>query len=176
MKHLIDGLHLVATRKDSRYIMIATTIMFMLLFLALQNGRVALEIFDFTWLSFTRRLSLFMSLFFNIKIGFTTGTLVLTVLCSLLGGINLTLAYVYLKVRSEMIMKSGLYSATRLFFVFLGIGCAACSAAFLSIIIGFFGFGMMIDHRGQEITYMGLIFLCMVTYTLAKKVTGLNVC
>jgi uncharacterized integral membrane protein len=179
MKHLIDGLHLVATRKDGRFVIITTTIIFMLLLLASQNGKVAFGMFDLTSLSFMRRISLFFSTFFDIRSTFTAGALILAILGSLLGGINLALAYVYVKVRGEMILKSGLYSGIGLLFAFFGIGCAACGTAFLSVILSFFGFSTMLQvlpYQGQEIGYIGLIFLCIATYTLAKKVTAPNVC
>jgi hypothetical protein len=86
---------------------------------------------------------------------------------------------VYVKVRGEVILKSGLYSGVGLLFAFLGIGCAACGTAFLSVLLSFFGFSAMLSvlpYQGQEIGYVGIIFLCIATYTLAKKVTAPNVC
>jgi hypothetical protein len=179
MKPLFDGLRLVATRKDSRLIIIGSTILFMLLLLASQNGKVAFGMFDLMSLSFTKRVSLFLATFFDIKSTFTAGALILAVLGSFLGGINLALAYVYVKVRGEMILKSGLYSGIGLLFAFLGVGCAACGTAFLSVLLSFFGFSAMLSvlpYQGQEIGYVGIIFLCIATYTLAKKVTAPNVC
>ena len=76
-------------------------------------------------------------------------------------------------------MKSGLYSGIGLMVAFLGIGCAACGTAFLSLVLGFFGFSAMLNvlpYQGQEIGYIGLIILCIATYSLAKKVTAPNVC
>lgn len=96
-----------------------------------------------------------------------------------MGGINISLAYTYVKIRGEAIVKSGLYSGFGLFLAFLGVGCAACGTAFLSVILGFFGFSAMIGalpYQGAEIGYIGLIFLCIATYSLSKKVTAPNVC
>lgn len=179
MKPLIDGLHLVATRKDARYVIIIATVVFMLLLLATQNGKVAWSAFDLTSFSLIKRISLFFSLFFDITSTFTAGALILAVLGSLLGGINLALAYVYVQVRGQMLMKSGLYSGLGLVFAFLGVGCAACGTALLSVILSFFGFSAMLDvlpYQGQEIGYIGIIFLCIATYTLAHKVMAPNVC
>jgi hypothetical protein len=179
MKPLIDGLQLVATRKDARLVIILATTIFMLLLLATQNGKTAFGMFDLTSLSLLKRFSLFFSLFFDITSTFTAGALILAVLGSFLGGINLALAYVYVQVRGQMLMKSGLYSGIGLFFAFLGVGCAACGTAFLSVILSFFGFSTMLQvlpYQGQEIGYIGIIFLCIATYTLAHKVTAPNVC
>jgi hypothetical protein len=179
MKHLIGGIGLIMRRKDSRRIVIFATASFFLLLLISQNGRSAASLLSFDFIPLTRRLSLFLSTLFDIKNTFTASALVLAVLGSFLGGINLSLAYTYMKTRGDMILKSGLYSGIGLFFAFLGVGCAACGTAFLSVLLGFFGFSAMLNflpYQGQEIGYAGLIFLSIATYALAKKVTAPNMC
>lgn len=179
MKPLLDSLHLIASRKDSRLVIVVSTIVFLLLLLMAQNGKVAFETLTLASVPVLKRSFLAFSLFFDIKSTFTSGTLFLAVLGSFLGGINLSLAYVYIKIRGDTIVKSGLYSGIGLFFAFLGVGCAACGTAFLSVILGFFGFSAMLNllpYQGQEIGYVGLIILCIATYVLAKKVMSPNVC
>lgn len=179
MKPLLDSLQLIATRKDSRFVIVVSTIIFLLLLLIVQNGKASLDMLSLESLSLLKRLSLFFSVFFDITSTFTAGALILATLGSLLGGINLSLAYTYIKMRGDMIIKSGLYSGMGLVLAFLGIGCAACGTAVLSVILGFFGFSAMLNllpYQGQEIGYVGLIILCIATYTLAKKVASPNVC
>lgn len=179
MKSLVDSLRLIATRKDSRLVIIVSTLAFFLLLLVVQNGKQAVHVFNFSSLSFLKQLSLFFSSFFDFTSTFTGGALILLVLGSFLGGINIALAYTYMKVRGEVILKSGLYSGAGLIFAFFGIGCAACGTALLSVILGFFGFSTMLQvlpYQGAEIGYIGLIFLCIATYTLSKKVMAPNVC
>jgi hypothetical protein len=179
MKPVIDSLHLIATRKDSRLVIIISTLLFLFLLFAVQNGKEAFEILSFTSLPFLKRSSLFFSTFFDISSTFTGGTLILATLGSFLGGINLALAYTYIKIRGELLFKSGLYSGIGLVFAFFGVGCAACGTALLSVILGFFGFSAMLNvlpYQGKEIGYVGLIFLCIATYTLSKKVTAPFVC
>jgi hypothetical protein len=179
MKPLLDSLLLISSRKDSRNVIIISTIVFLLLLLAVQNGKASMQMLSLDTLSLYKRLSLALSVFFDITSTFTAGTLILATLGSLLGGINLSLAYTYIKIRGDMILKSGLYSGMGLLLAFLGIGCAACGTAFLSVLLGFFGFSAMLNllpYQGQEIGYVGLIILCIATYTLAKKVTAPNVC
>ena len=179
MKQLLDSLRLIASRKDSRRVIIISTLLLLLLLLISQNGSSAFSVLTFKSLPLFKRLTLFFITIFNIKDTFTGGTLILATLGSLLGGINLSLAYTYMKTRGEVILKSGLYSGVGLFVAFLGIGCAACGTAFLSVLLGFFGFTTMLNvlpYQGEEIGYIGLIFLCIATYTLAKKVTTPNVC
>ena len=84
-----------------------------------------IDVFSFNTLSVWKRVELFFSTLFDIKDTFTGGALILATLGSLLGGINLSLAYTYMKIRGEVLVKSGLYSGIGLFVAFLGIGCAA---------------------------------------------------
>ncbi len=179
MKPLIDSLQLIAVRKDSRFVIVVSTTIFFLLLLIAQNGKVALEMLSLDSLSFTKRLPLFFSMFFDVHSTFTGGTLMLAVFGSILGGINLSLAYTYIKIRGELIFKSGLYSGIGLILAFLGVGCAACGTAFLSLILGFFGFSTILHflpYQGQEIGYVGLVVLCIATYSLSRKVTAPAVC
>jgi hypothetical protein len=166
-------------RRDSRLVIIISTIIFFLLLLLVVNGRAASDIFDFQVLPFDKRLALSIATFFDITNTFTASSLLLAVLGSLLGGINISFAYTYIRLRGEVIMKSGLYSGLGLVLAFLGIGCAACGTAFLSVILSFFGFSAMLNllpYQGEEIGYIGLLILCLASYSLAHKVTAPNVC
>lgn len=179
MKHLVSSLTLIVKRKDSRLVIIIATIVFASLLLLVQNGKAAYEVFGFDSISFLKRLTLASSTLFDIKNTFSAGALILAILGSFLGGINLSLAYTYMRLRGAVILHSGLYSGIGLLFAFFGVGCAACGTALLSVILGFFGFSAMLNilpYQGQEIGYIGLIFLCIATYTLAHKVAVPNVC
>lgn len=179
MKHLVTSLTLIVRRKDSRLVIIISTIVFLFLLLLVGNGKSAYEIFSFESLPLVRRLSLAMTTLFDITSIFTAGALILAVLGSFLGGINISLAYTYMRLRGEVLVHSGLYSGIGLLFAFFGVGCAACGTALLSVVLGFFGFSAMLSmlpYQGQEIGYVGLIFLCIATYTLAHKVAVPNVC
>lgn len=179
MKHLVFGLNLIISRKDSRLVIIVSTLVFLLLLIITQNGKNALQVFSFENISTTKQITLFLSTLFDIRNNFTGGSIILATLGSLLGGINLSLAYTYMRIRGEIIFHSGLYHGLGMFLAFLGVGCAACGTAFLSVILSFFGFSAMLEllpYQGQEVGYIGLIFLCMATYALSKKVSVPNVC
>lgn len=179
MKHLVTSLTLIVKRKDSRMVIIISTVIFLLLLLLVENGSSAYQIFTFDSLSLIKRITLSLSTLFDIANTFTAGALILAVLGSFLGGINISLAYTYMRLRGEILLHSGLYSGIGLVFAFFGIGCAACGTALLSVVLGFFGFSAMLSllpYQGQEIGYVGLIFLCIATYTLAQKVAVPNVC
>lgn len=179
MKSLTESLTLIFGRKDSRLVIIFSTLLFLFLLLLAQNGKSALEIYGFQMLPLLSRIKLGLSTLFDLSSSFTTSTLLLAGLGSLLGGINLAMAYTYMRTRGEMILHSGLYSGIGLFTAFLGIGCVACGTAFLSVILGFFGFSAMLNflpYQGEEIGYIGLLILCIATYSLSKKVMAPNVC
>lgn len=179
MKPLVSSLLLVVKRKDSRLIIIIFTISFLFLLLLVKNGGAVKEIMGFEILSPLKRLTLGISTFFDITDTFTVGSIILAVLGSLLGGINISLAYTYMRLRGEVLIRSGLYSGIGLVVAFLGLGCAACGTALLSVILAFFGLSTMLNllpYQGLEIGYIGLIFLCIATYTLAHKVVSPNTC
>lgn len=179
MDSLTQSLKTITTRKDSRAVIIAATVLFIFLLLLVQNGKSTLSVLSFDSLPLFKRIWLGIGVFFDITSTFTGSTLVLAILGSLLGGINISLAYTYMKLRGEVILKSGLYSGFGLFFAFLGIGCAACGTALLSVILGFFGFSAMLQvlpYQGLEIGYIGLIILCIAMYVLSKKVSSPYVC
>ncbi len=179
MKQLTSSLTLIFTRRDSRLVIILSTLVFISILFLVHNGKSALAVYAFDVLPLGKRISLSLTTLFDVTSIFTSSTLILATLGSLLGGINISLAYTYMRIRGEVLIKSGLYSGTGLFFAFLGIGCVACGTAFLSVILGFFGFSAMLNvlpYQGQEIGYIGLIILVIATYVLAKKIETPNVC
>jgi hypothetical protein len=179
MKDVVFSFSLAVRRKDSLAIFIIASVLFFLLILLVQNGTASRDVLSFTALPLIHRLLLALRTMFDIYHTFTIGTLVLAILWSFLGGINIALAHLYMRLRGEVILHSGLYNGIGLLFAFIGIGCAACGTAFLSIILSFFGFSAMLSllpYEGQEIGYTGLIFLCIATYSLSRRVARSNVC
>lgn len=179
MELLASGVALVFSRKDSRLVFIISTLVFFLLLLVVQNGGNAATALSFDTISVYSRSGLALSTLFDIKDTFSTSSLILSVLGSLLGGLNIALAYTYMKVRGEIIIRSGLYSGIGLFFAFLGVGCAACGTALAGVILSFFGLSTMLNslpYQGEEIGYIGILFLCFATYSLAVKVTAPATC
>lgn len=179
MKHLANGISLVFSRKDSRVVLIISTIIFFMLLLATENGKNAMSVFTFNTITYSQQIKLFFTTFFDITNTFNTNSLILSILGSLLGGINISLAYIYMKTRGNAILKSGLYSGIGLFLAFIGIGCAACGTALVAVLLSFLGLSTMLHvlpYQGQEIGYIGIIFLCMATYSLAVKVSAPTTC
>jgi Na+/alanine symporter len=84
-----------------------------------------------------------------------------------------------MRLRGEVLLDSGMYNGLGLIVAFLGIGCAACGSAFLSVVLSLLGFSSMLSYLpygGEEIGYIGLLFLFMATYHLSKKVNSPLTC
>lgn len=179
MKRIVDGLLIILSRKDSRLVCILATTAFFLLLLVIQNGSTALQVFSFDVISLEKRFYLAFAILFNMADTFSISALIVSILGSLLGGINISLAYTYIKMRGEILIRSGLYSGFGLVAAFIGIGCAACGTALLSVLVSFFGLSTMLHllpYQGQEIGYIGIIFLCIATYSLATRVSEPATC
>ena len=179
MQNAASGFSVIFSRKDSRWVTFVSTLVFLFLLLLVQNGTAAKDVMAFEVIPYFERLWLAFRTLFDVTSTFTLSSLLLSGLGSLLGGINISLAYTYIRIRGEVIVRSGLYSGLGLFFAFIGIGCAACGTAFASVILSFFGLSAMLGalpYQGQEIGYIGIIFLCIATYTLSKKVASPTTC
>jgi hypothetical protein len=179
MQKLVFGIGLIAKRKDSRVVFVLAVIVLLLGVLVFQNGAASRDVLAFTSLASSTRFALFISTFFDVKSSFSTSSSILAILGLILGALNITFAYTYMKLRGEVITKSGLYSGLGLFFAFLGIGCAACGTAFVSLLFGLLGLSGVLNllpFHGEELGYLGLIIIAVATYVLAHKVGEPNVC
>jgi hypothetical protein len=179
MKNALQGIVMIFSRKDSRLVAVFSGIVLFVFLLVLQNGKATLQVFSLSFLLMSEMLFLASKTFFDVKTTFTNTALFLGVVGSVLGGVNMGLAYTYMKIRGEVILKSGVYQGFGLVLAFLGIGCAACGTALLSLILGMFGFSTVLSifpYGGQEVGYIGVLLLLMATYSLAKKVIAPNVC
>lgn len=179
MKLVVDGLSTLFSRRDSRIMSVVVTLCFFTFLLFFQNGNTAYQVFSFTSFPLEDRIISAFTVLFDIQHTFSRSSLVISVLGSLLGGINVSLAYTYMKLRGQVILKSGLYQGLGLFLALFGIGCAACGTALMSVILSFLGVSAMIHtlpYDGQELGYIGIIFLAMATYTLARRVATYATC
>lgn len=173
MKYFFRGLSLIILEKRTRIVFILATAFFFLIILTIQNGSQALSIASMPLLPFAQRLNLFFSILFDITSGFTQSTLFLSVISSILGGINISLAYYYFKIRGVAFKKRHfLGHGVGMFLAFLGIGCAACGTVFLGTLlslVGASGILAKLPYGGEEVGVLGVIILSMVTYSIARK-------
>lgn len=173
MKYFFRGLSLVILEKKTRIVFILATAFFFLLILALQNGMQAYSIASMPLLPITERFSLFFSILFDITSKFTQSTLLVSTLSSILGGINLSLAYYFFKIRGVTFKKRHLLgNGAGMFLAFHGVGCAACGTVFLGTFLSFIGASSILTklpYGGEEFGVLGVIILSMATFSLARK-------
>lgn len=172
MQSAINGLKLVFSKKDSLYVFVLSSFLILFSFFFLQNGTQAREAFNFTFLTFAKKVSLFLDTLFDTTqlTGFNILPLVLGV--TFFGGLTVSLLYTYVQIRKDMLFKSGLYSGFGLVLALFGMGCAACGTILLQIVLSFFGFGGMLSffpYHGVEVGYFGLALLIINAYALSYK-------
>ena len=178
MKNFVKSLRIILAKKDSSRILFGSSVFFFLTVLLIEKAPNLVSVFsqDFT---ITQKIVLSLTYLTDLQNSFTAGSIVLIVLGSILGGINLAFAYTYYKTRAKVLLRSNLYSGAGMFFAFLGIGCAACGTALLGTLLGLFGLSGvlgLLPFQGLEIGYLGLGVLLLATISLAKKVLAPNVC
>lgn len=180
MKYFFRGLSLIILEKKTRIVFILATTFFFLIILIMQNGSQAVSFASMPLLSFTERLNLFFSTLFDITSKFTQSTLLVSTLSSILGGINISLAYYYFKTRGVVLKKRHVFGhGVGMFLAFLGIGCAACGTVFLGTILSLIGgAGLLtkLPYGGEEVGVLGVIILGIITYQTARKASMPLVC
>lgn len=113
-----------------------------------------------------------------IKTNFTPLAASLTIIISILMGLNIGVMVYYFKRRVAFQKASG-GSVIGLLLSFIGIGCASCGSVVLSSIIGigatasFVGF---LPFEGQEFSLLSIIILLGTLYITAKKISDPLVC
>lgn len=178
MDALVKSVRTILKHKDSRHILLGSSLFFFLIVVLTEKeaalGSVITQ--DFTaW----QKLTLLLTYIFDLRSSFSIGALILIIVGSILGGVNLALAYTYFKTHSQAVARSGLFSGAGFFFALLGVGCAACGTALLSTILGFLGLSFVLGflpYQGLEIGYLGLFILGLATLSLSKKVVGPKIC
>lgn len=178
MNDLIKSLRAVLKNKDSRRILIGSSLLFFLAVILTEKATALSSVLTQNFTA-SQKITLLFTYVFDLRSSFTLGTLTLITAGSILGGINLALAYIYFKTHSKAVASSGLYSGAGFFFALLGVGCAACGTALLSTILGFLGLSFILGflpYQGLEIGYLGLLILGLATMSLSKKVVGPKVC
>lgn len=173
MKYFFRGLSLIVLEKMTRLVFIFSTTFFFLIILSIQNGMQAFSFASIPLLSFSIRINLFFSTLFDITSAFTQSTLLVSILSSILGGINISLAYYYFKIRGVAFQKRHLFSnGAGMFLAFLGVGCAACGTVFLGTLLSLIGASSILTklpYGGEEVGVIGVIILAVITFIMARK-------
>lgn len=135
--------------------------------------------FSFSSLSLLTRIKLFFIAFFDIAELMTPSILFLVVGVTILSALVITMFSILMRIRKEALVLSGFYSGFALALAVLGVGCAACGAVLLGTIFSFFGVGGLLTYfpyHGVEVGYLGLFFLVIISYTLAKRLANPYTC
>jgi hypothetical protein len=179
MNELCKSITLVSKRRDAVLVFIFAFCFFALLILISEKASALQSLLQFEYFTFGERLQLALMFLFSVKSSFLTTGIILSFFGSLLGALNITFAYVYFKLRAEVLMKHHVYSGAGMFVAFLGIGCAACGSALLTVMLGMFGLTSILGflpYQGAELGVIGLVILTVTTLALAKKVVSPKVC
>ncbi len=145
MEQMVSGISLVTKRKDSRRIIIISTVglLFVLLLTeSLRGGPTP-----------------------------SSGTFILATLGSFLAGINLSLAYTYMDIRKGTLWSAFNWNLSSILSYIKTITHMYGTAIF-SVVLGFLGFSTMmrlLPGRGEELGYIGLIILLIATFALAQR-------
>ncbi|PLX24512.1 hypothetical protein C0580_05030 [Candidatus Parcubacteria bacterium] len=108
----------------------------------------------------------------------TVWTLSMTILISILSGINFSMLIFYLKRRISKEKKFGVGFGGMLIGL-LGVGCASCGSIILSSIFGFTaatGFLGILPFKGFELGIVGVVLLALSIYFLSRKIENPLLC
>jgi len=179
MTDLSKSILLISKRHDALLVFLMAFCFLALLILISEKASALQSLLTFEYFTFGERLHLALVFLFSVKSSFLTTGVIFSFLGSLLGALNITLAYIYFKLRAELLVKHHVYSGAGLFVAFLGIGCAACGSALLTAMLGLLGLSSILGflpYQGAELGVIGLLILAVTTMALAKKVVGPKVC
>ncbi len=179
MRNFTKAVKQIFNTTDRFTVFILSFFVVMLGYLFLENGKDALSVFSFESFSFLTKIKLFSSTLFDLNSFFQPAMYVLVSLSSLFTAFVASFLYIYFKTRGQVLIKRKVYSGFGLFFAVIGVGCAACGAVFLQVILSVFGFGGILKYfpyDGVEVGYLGLLILIINAFSLAKKVNEPLVC
>lgn len=131
-------------------------------------------------ISLAEKVNLPLSLLGSITSNFSALSATYTVAIAILFGLNVSLIAYHVRMQKQQLNQAGTKASTLgIITGAVGMGCAACGSIILNSIIGtaagasFIG---LLPLRGGEFGILGVIFLGMATYSLAKQITKPSVC
>lgn len=178
MQQIIQGLKIVFSKKESIFVFFFSLFLMILGFFAIYNFQTAIQIFSFN-LPILKKTSLFFGTFFDMTQIYSVQILPLFIFGVAFGALTVSLIFTYVKIRKDLLVKSGMYSGFGLLLAILGLGCAACGTVVLQVVFSFLGFGGLISflpYKGLEIGYIGLTLLVINSLLLAKRLGKPLVC
>lgn len=107
-----------------------------------------------------------------------TSTIILTLIISVLSGVNISMLVFYLRRRIAKEKEMGV-GFVGMIFGFLGLGCASCGSVILSSILGLTaanGFLRIMPFNGLEFGILGVVLLIVSIYLLSVKIENPLLC
>ncbi len=123
-------------------------------------------------------LGFYGSLFTN----FTPFSGTVTVLVSILFGLNITLLTYYIRMmrgRGRTVHQVEALSIAGLVSGFFGIGCAVCGSVILTTVLGLFGAGgllLLLPYGGEEFSVLAVLMLGYSLVLLNRRIKNGRVC
>jgi len=153
-----------------RYILLALSVFFVVLFLAFWLPNLALlsSFFLSKNIGFFEKLSFSFSVFNLFDNGKLELSSLMLFLESLLFGLNVALFSFYYKKRKKYV--GGTASIGGMMAGLLGIGCASCGSVLLSL-FGFSGAVLFLPFKGEEFNVLSIVLLLISSYVLMKRIS-----
>jgi len=166
--------------RSPAYIILSVIIALMFLSTSVFISQFGLIIFVWTSdiFSWLEKIKIFWSLSISLKTIFPLDKLILTIVLSLLIGINVATLIFYLKKRIIAYNAAGT-SLLGTITGILGIGCFTCGSVILTSILGYstaVAFISLLPFKGLEIGITGGLVLLFSIYLLTRRIQQSNLC
>lgn len=148
----------------------------------LPNYAVLLSVLFSPVVSTVSKVAFFGSLYGSLATNFTILAAVSVVLIALLFGVNAALLVYYIRRMQSQTGRMAVAGTTTVggfVAALLGIGCAACGSAVVAIMLQLVGVGWLVSYlplHGAEFGLLGVLLLCVTTWTLIRKINQPAVC
>ncbi len=160
-------------------LIIVLSLLFFLIFTYLQNFYLLRELINLDFLTTAAKLNITWKLIGGSITNSTIPSFIVTILLSILSGINISFLTFLLRQSKKMSQKrSSTSSFWSVFFGgflgFLGAGCVACGSFFALSLFSFFGIGgllTLLPLHGVEIGMLGIVLLFWSTMSIARKIS-----
>ncbi|MDE2078930.1 MAG: hypothetical protein KGI73_00935 [Patescibacteria group bacterium] len=123
-------------------------------------------------LSLSQKTGIFLSSLSALGTNFTVLSRALTIILSLLVGVNIALLIFYMRTRFRLERSAGV-SFGGILLGLLGVGCASCGSIILSAFLGVgatASFVTILPLKGQEFGFLGVAFMLFAIWLAARKI------
>lgn len=153
-----------------KYILLALSVFFVVLFLALwlPNMNLLISILRDPAISLIEKTSFFFSSLLLLGTNFSYLGAFILIVEAILFSLNIIMLLYYFKLKTSFI--TGGASVGGMIIGFLGIGCASCGSILLSL-FGFSGAVLFLPFKGQEFNFISVFLLLISLYVLVRRIS-----